>query len=821
MGITLRADGASTSKDVLRSFPRSLEELEQLLNDGEIKDVPKIIGICGLRDLPAIAMSIYKNFGPSFDGNCFLKHARKPRKSTDVNNKENQVISDLVPTDKSTGKEALLVRGKKALIILDDARHLKELDMLKELQLGPDSLIVILAKKRKLLRDMRVDCTIEAGVDGLKISSETITKATAAATVDELPVEDHNMKDGSSESLLMGSLEIESQEDRLVHSTPSGIPNVEGQILRQTNVHQRLSGSRCCIKVPKGFMLIVCGLGIEAASLAFEQMELDLPGMIAAYMGFLVVVIDMVLSLPMFYRSLALNPPHRTFSAIDYFELAAASWQSIHSTVPLEGWALLISVSIIEVASLVFAQTNGTRLTGHGNGYLALALCLTGMALALQWCCSSRPRRTFGNVLDYFGLHSFHDGVHLLPAWLEESDRNRPKLDHPFPLFVGCEIRQSAALAKPEGLFPSMGSNELSKWLIPIITVALAAFSTSAAISLDRCRKKSEELESKVEELELSLKSSVEKSAAERQGRIRAQQTLRKALAEQKSENMQHSSYPMVPIGTVQSCFSTRNGTPRQPLVVPLARASLMFDPSRVPPASLEGLTEYSHCWIIYVFHLNTDLEKLWKEPSRSKFKAKVRVPRLKGGRMGVFATRTPHRPCPIGLTVAKPVLDIKPYLPYCDCISEASVPKWVMEDDMLAVASVSFSADFASSLDDCWSRIGKKSLYASAEELQCLIKQVLSWDIRSVSQRNQPHNAEGHNPDEDSNVHNDDQEDDESRSDSTDIIYHLVLEGVDFAYRIDESGNVVVDKASVVVNSSSNIPNGELRDRARLFRPS
>ncbi|CAN1228711.1 tRNA (adenine(37)-N6)-methyltransferase, partial [Linum grandiflorum] len=356
--------------------------------------------------------------------------------------------------------------------------------------------------------------------------------------------------------------------------------------------------------------------------------------------------------------------------------------------------------------------------------------------------------------------------------------------------------------------------------------------------TVHRCRKKSEELESKVEELELSLKSSVEKSAAERQGRIRAQQTLRKALAEQKSENSQHNSYPMAPIGTVQSCFSTRNGTPRQPLVVPLARACLMFDPSRVPPASLEGLTEYSHCWIIYVFHLNTDLEKLWKEPSRSKFKAKVRVPRLKGGRMGVFATRTPHRPCPIGLTVAKveavqgnmvqlsgvdlvngtPVLDIKPYLPYCDCISEASVPKWVMEDDMLAVASVSFSADFASSLDDCWSRIGKKSLYASAEELQCLIKQVLSWDIRSVSQRNQPHNAEGHNPDEDSNVHNDDQEDDESRSDSTDIIYHLVLEGVDFAYRINEAGNVVVDKAAVVVNSSSNIPNGELQKRPRLL---
>lgn len=137
----------------------------------------------------------------------------------------------------------------------------------------------------------------------------------------------------------------------------------------------------------------------------------------------------------------------------------------------------------------------------------------------------------------------------------------------------------------------------------------------------------------------------------------------------------------MRPIGTIQSCFSTRyttdtillcyykrllafhetssvcfdrNGTPRQPLLVSLARACLKFDPALVPPASLEGLGEYSHCWILYVFHLNTDIEKLWRKPSQSKLKAKVRVPRLNGERKGVFATRSPHRPCPIGLTVAK-----------------------------------------------------------------------------------------------------------------------------------------------------------------------
>lgn len=67
-----------------------------------------------------------------------------------------------------------------------------------------------------------------------------------------------------------------------------------------------------------------------------------------------------------------------------------------------------------------------------------------------------------------------------------------------------------------------------------------------------------------------------------------------------------------------------RNGTPRQPLLVPLAKASLVLDPKRVPEASLEGLGAYSHCWVIFVFHLNTDLDKLWKHPSKAKLKAKV-----------------------------------------------------------------------------------------------------------------------------------------------------------------------------------------------------
>lgn len=72
-------------------------------------------------------------------------------------------------------------------------------------------------------------------------------------------------------------------------------------------------------------------------------------------------------------------------------------------------------------------------------------------------------------------------------------------------------------------------------------------------------------------------------------------------------------------------------------MLVPLARACLVFDTGRVPKEALEGLAEYSHCWILYVFHLNTDLDKLWREPSRSKFKAKVSFPILEFCALATF----------------------------------------------------------------------------------------------------------------------------------------------------------------------------------------
>ncbi|XP_020578588.1 uncharacterized protein LOC110023482 isoform X2 [Phalaenopsis equestris] len=326
------------------------------------------------------------------------------------------------------------------------------------------------------------------------------------------------------------------------------------------------------------------------------------------------------------------------------------------------------------------------------------------------------------------------------------------------------------------------------------------------------CRRKNRLLSLRVKELEASLEASLEMAASERRGRVRAQQALRIALTQQSSDGSTTSrsesaaSYPMAPIGFVQSCFATRNGTPRQPLLVPLSRACLLFDSSRVPAAALDGLGEYSHCWVLYVFHLNTDLEKLWKQTSRSKFKAKVRVPRLEGGKMGVLATRSPHRPCPIGLSVAKiealegnalllsgidlvdgtPVLDVKPYLPYSDNVQGATIPKWLKEENALAVSSISFSAEFNSTLSICWLK-------------NSFIKEVLSWDIRSFSQRSRPHHGiiECEN-------HGFSFLSENGGDEPPGVIYHLILEGVDISYRIDDRSNILVERATLLSGVSA-----------------
>jgi tRNA-Thr(GGU) m(6)t(6)A37 methyltransferase TsaA len=253
----------------------------------------------------------------------------------------------------------------------------------------------------------------------------------------------------------------------------------------------------------------------------------------------------------------------------------------------------------------------------------------------------------------------------------------------------------------------------------------------------------------------------------ERAGRIRLQRQLRGAAL---GSGPAADALLGTPVATLHSCFSRRNGTPRQPGLVSAARASLRLR-AGVPPDSLHGLADFSHVWVLYLFHANTDLHR----GGDAALKSRVAVPRLDGETRGVFATRTPHRPLPIGLSLGRllavdaqrgtvllegldcvdgtPVLDMKPFVPFCDAPQASRAPAWVAQaapdGEPLAIASVFLPADVERQL---WVAYGEAErsraareerpgppLYASAGELAGLVRQALALDIRSLRQRTGP----------------------------------------------------------------------------------
>ena len=145
----------------------------------------------------------------------------------------------------------------------------------------------------------------------------------------------------------------------------------------------------------------------------------------------------------------------------------------------------------------------------------------------------------------------------------------------------------------------------------------------------------------------------------------------------------------MEAIAHIRSQFPTKFGVPRQAGLVEGLRARVVFEPPYRVPDALRGIEGFSHLWLIWEF----------SENKRAGWSPTVRPPRLGGNqRMGVFATRSPFRPNPIGLSCVKlegvelstpdgpvltvsgadlvdgtPILDIKPYVPYADCHPEAA----------------------------------------------------------------------------------------------------------------------------------------------------
>lgn len=162
------------------------------------------------------------------------------------------------------------------------------------------------------------------------------------------------------------------------------------------------------------------------------------------------------------------------------------------------------------------------------------------------------------------------------------------------------------------------------------------------------------------------------------------------------------TNFNFTPIGYISSCYKDKFGTPRQPSLAKSSHAFLEIDKKWNPIDSLSGIEGFSYVWLIWVFHQNTN----------TRFHAKVHPPRAEGKSLGVFATRSPHHPNPIGLSLVKlekveegvlsfsgidlvdgtPILDIKPYIPDIESKPEAK-SGWV-EKVKLKEIKIVFSDD-------------------------------------------------------------------------------------------------------------------------------
>ena len=152
---------------------------------------------------------------------------------------------------------------------------------------------------------------------------------------------------------------------------------------------------------------------------------------------------------------------------------------------------------------------------------------------------------------------------------------------------------------------------------------------------------------------------------------------------------MSNETMTLKVIAHIHTAFPTKFGIPRQSGLVDGLRGEIIFTPEYRNADALRGLEDFSHIWLVWQF----------SGAVRESWSPTVRPPRLGGNtRMGVFATRSPFRPNPLGLSSVRleaiehrpevgpvlivrgadlmdgtPIYDIKPYIPYADCHPDAS----------------------------------------------------------------------------------------------------------------------------------------------------
>ena len=236
------------------------------------------------------------------------------------------------------------------------------------------------------------------------------------------------------------------------------------------------------------------------------------------------------------------------------------------------------------------------------------------------------------------------------------------------------------------------------------------------------------------------------------------------------------SNFP--PVGVVRSCFRECRGTPRQGSFAPSTRGHIDFERS-IPADSLDGLEHFSHVWILFVFHKNTNFhhsKRAHEGGGSHSFRSKIKPPKLQGKSVGVFATRTPHRPNAIGITLARvesvqgrrvvlsaldlidgtPVLDIKPYVTPYDSVPGAGIPHWCgamppsgelrdyeeeevgeeeeeEEEGKKKRGAVTFDEHVVKTMDDAASS-GQLNFYDNGQDVRRAIVELLTSDVRPAS---------------------------------------------------------------------------------------
>jgi tRNA-Thr(GGU) m(6)t(6)A37 methyltransferase TsaA len=193
-------------------------------------------------------------------------------------------------------------------------------------------------------------------------------------------------------------------------------------------------------------------------------------------------------------------------------------------------------------------------------------------------------------------------------------------------------------------------------------------------------------------------------------------------------------------IGILLSPFREKFGIPRQSMMMSEARGIIKLYPDPQYRLALRSLEQFTHIWVLFDFHKKG--QRAWRPL--------IDTPRIEAGaKMGVFATRSPHRPNAIGMSAVRldridlkaeggieihisgvdilsgtPVLDIKPYVPFADRIETAN-SGWVHTD--IRRYDVAFSSEASEKLI---------SFSRRHPRLRQLVEEMLAFDPRPTSQR-------------------------------------------------------------------------------------